>query len=545
MTALPPPKPITDKLAFGLIQTAKKFGNIGATGLSGGTVSCLVTAEADFDYVRIVYLNASSNSWTVSAAAVAPTAAPGDGFTPSGGNSSFVNATFNNAGAFGLPPSPGGSTSTVTVPAATGSGATTVYGMVASDWIPCPSLARTDNPSQGPNCRLLLVRTYAAAAMYGIKGGLELNYQNWQLPAKNLGRLHRTFWKSVNGVGTPSNFTSPTEQNNYGGVGMVVQFMSRTRGLSVVGVGDSLTQGHEYTANATATATIGGTITANDIVTLTFTNPAISTLPQSVGYTVLNTDTTTTIATALTTAINNVNGAAGLAVQRAGISATSSGAVVTIAQPGTTANSTVITSNVSGSATETVTLSNGGALSGGAGNTFFSDYDVWGHIACAAVSSSSCPVMWGNFGYGGQAHVNIYANAVNYVNNFTPDVLVFPCTSPNDGTLTQAVLDADWQRVTALALLCQSKGIHFVCLTPVPWGSSTPLTYVTQLQQRVLGAGYSCLDFFSLLQDGNSPPSVKPAYNSGDGHPNDAGYAAMAQLFQNLLQSLIAQKPVV
>lgn len=182
-------------------------------------------------------------------------------------------------------------------------------------------------------------------------------------------------------------------------------------------------------------------------------------------------------------------------------------------------------------------------MSGGAGSFSMSDYYSWGHVACAAVSTSTCPVMWGDFGYSSQPHQYIYDNALNYINNLNPDIVIFPASSPNDGALTQAIVDAQWQRVTSLALLCQAKGAHFVVTTPVPWGSVTPLGYILQIVNRVQGSGYSYLDWYSLLQNGANPPVVKSSYNSGDDHPNDAGYTAMAGMLQNLLLSFLAQRP--
>lgn len=537
MTGLPPGLPSIDPLTFGLIQTSKKFGHLSAAGATGVTISSIATAEGAFDFVRVVYVNASTNSWTVTNAAVAATASIGDGYTPSSGNGSFVNLTFNNLGAFGPPPSPGGSASTVTVPACQNSGANTVYGMAASDWVALPSLERVDQ--LGSNIHLLLVRTYSAGTQYGLRAASQLLYNNWQSPSQNLGRPFRTFFKAGNCVTSPTSFTSPTESYNYGGTGMVVQFLSRTRGLSVVGVGDSLTQGHEYTANASVIATIAGTTTAGDVVSLTFANSATG-FSAMVSYTLNGTDTLASTATALTAAIN-----ASLSLANAGITATSSTNTLNVTQPGNTANSTTITPGVSGAGTELISITNGGVMGGGAGSISMSDYYSWGHIACSSLSTTGCPVMWGNFGYGSQPHQYIYANAVNYVNNFNPDVLIFPASSPNDGTLTQAIVDAEWQRVVTLALLCQSKGIHFVVTTPVPLGTLTPLTYVQQIVNRVQGSGYSYLDWFNLLQNGSNPPSVKSIYNSGDGHPNDAGYTAMGSALQNLLTTFIARRPLL
>lgn len=116
--------------------------------------------------------------------------------------------------------------------------------------------------------------------------------------------------------------------------------------------------------NASATATIGGTVTTGDVVTLTFINDQLELL-QPISYTVAGGDTLTTIATHLTSAINANASLSGTAI---GMAATSSGAVITITQPGSIANQTFMQSAVSGAATETVSFApTTGYLAGGGG----------------------------------------------------------------------------------------------------------------------------------------------------------------------------------
>ena len=46
---------------------------------------------------------------------------------------------------------------------------------------------------------------------------------------------------------------------------------------------------------------------------------------------------------------------------------------------------------------------------------------------------------------------------------------------------------------------------------------------------RTSGAFDGIIDFEAVLRDGQTPPHVLAQYDSGDHvHPNDAGYAAMA-----------------
>lgn len=113
------------------------------------------------------------------------------------------------------------------------------------------------------------------------------------------------------------------------------------------------------------TLTIGGTVTTNDIVTITAANPNAAGGTVAVPYPAIGGDTTTTIATKLTALINANIGMAGL-----GVTATSAGAVITTSFPSIWpqgnaevpvysvffGNTTTFTGASSGSSTETVTV---------------------------------------------------------------------------------------------------------------------------------------------------------------------------------------------
>jgi hypothetical protein len=122
--------------------------------------------------------------------------------------------------------------------------------------------------------------------------------------------------------------------------------------------------------------TIGGSVTASDVITLTFANANLAGGTEAVAYTAHGGDTTTTIATALAAAIN-----ADANLKALGFAATSNAAVVTVTFPSIpqsgellspsspgSSNATRITSSVSGSATETIAITAGsnGTLLGSA-----------------------------------------------------------------------------------------------------------------------------------------------------------------------------------
>ncbi|HEY9785307.1 MAG TPA: hypothetical protein V6D17_07895, partial [Candidatus Obscuribacterales bacterium] len=99
---------------------------------------------------------------------------------------------------------------------------------------------------------------------------------------------------------------------------------SYSKSLSA-GATETITLGLLYQTNGDQTATIGGTITSGDVVSLTVIDSGLSGGQKSVSHTVQGTDTTTTIATSLKNAIN-----ADSSLQAINVSATSSANVVTI-----------------------------------------------------------------------------------------------------------------------------------------------------------------------------------------------------------------------
>jgi hypothetical protein len=116
-----------------------------------------------------------------------------------------------------------------------------------------------------------------------------------------------------------------------------------------------------FSNQANDLVTVGGSVTADDVLTLRFTNSSFSGGHEDVAYTVLMADTTTTIATALAAGIN-----ADSVLEAAGISATSAAAVINVVQSGP---EYAALSNVSaGEPSETLTISDvTGALGGGSG----------------------------------------------------------------------------------------------------------------------------------------------------------------------------------
>jgi hypothetical protein len=116
--------------------------------------------------------------------------------------------------------------------------------------------------------------------------------------------------------------------------------------------------------NATATVTIGGSsFVSGDTVSLLFSNGSCVGFPVTVVYTLGGGSSATIIATGLTSLIN-----ANTTLSTAGLTATSAGAVITVKQAGAIGNATTMFPGITGTGSETVTMSPAsGTLTGGTG----------------------------------------------------------------------------------------------------------------------------------------------------------------------------------
>jgi hypothetical protein len=115
---------------------------------------------------------------------------------------------------------------------------------------------------------------------------------------------------------------------------------------------------------ATAQATVGGTVTAGNTVSLTLSHPLLSGGAVSVTYTVQSGDSPASIAEGLASLLNG-----SAALQYYDIVALAQEATVTIDWPGPLGNLATLSASVSSGATETVTLApSSGLFSGGGGS---------------------------------------------------------------------------------------------------------------------------------------------------------------------------------
>ena len=165
---------------------------------SGQTLTTLLHLEAQPCWVRLVYFNDQDTPWTVDGAALAVSAAVGDGHTPINAvgvadPSLWQRVTFNNGGRDVDPLSQvEGESCTLTLAPIPPGSERPVFAF--SDWMPIAPIARRGRGFGS----LLLVRSYSDQFLRTSSGGL---------PDHAIGRLHAGF--CADGNLTTSPWTAP------------------------------------------------------------------------------------------------------------------------------------------------------------------------------------------------------------------------------------------------------------------------------------------------------------------------------------------------
>ncbi|EHL99398.1 GDSL-like protein [Acetobacteraceae bacterium AT-5844] len=406
---------VSNRAKPGLIRSRRPL-NRGLTAISANqTVHTTWCLEDDFDLVRLVFENDTATPYTVTKALVAPSASPNEagGHQPidaAGSAVSWVPVTFDGLGAdLGPRPTPG-SVLTVTVP---GIGANQVKSYACSDWIRISSLLPAPaNPSQ--QLRYAMTRSFYSGAARGQRwAGLDTAVSS----PYSLGRIGR----GLLGAGDATSGAFPTAISTGWSVPAILQYYSRSRGATIVNLGDSISQG---------TGSVG----------------------DAVG---------------------------------------------------------------------------------------------WAHLACGQLSKAGRPVSLCNAGWGGQSSLNFYLRGRQEVDISRPSVMPIAVFSPNDGTPTQASVNASFSRAIDLADYAISLGVVPIFLTPIPWVSLTAetdalrLQLVTRLRAMASSGSILVLDMDAIVSDGATPARIQPEYDADGTHLSDAGQRAVAreavQLFSRIL----------
>ena len=142
------------------------------------------------------------------------------------------------------------------------------------------------------------------------------------------------------------------------------------------------------TSATPATVTVDGSLTVGDGLELIATSSAIAGSPITLTYITRSGDGAPAMAAALTALIN-----ANAALHAVGVWATSLSNIITIYWPNTLSPTIVWTKNVTGSATESLTIGSGSPSTGGVAiSTLFTG--VLGNQASMAISTGTAPNTW-------------------------------------------------------------------------------------------------------------------------------------------------------
>lgn len=225
-----------------LLRSRRLLSPAMASFAAARTTHSIWALEGDFDLVRLIHENDTAADYTIDKASVAAVgqenAAGGRAAVDAAGSAvSWVPVTYNNLGVDGLPPSPAGSTASITVPAAVAAVAPKAYAV--SDWMRVPSIPNIDG---GP-LRLLAVRSYSATATVAstIYATVITEFNPLLAQGRTVGAYHATgdFVAGGGTFGVANGILAPQG----------IQYYSRALGITVLSIGDSLTQGSQTSGN--------------------------------------------------------------------------------------------------------------------------------------------------------------------------------------------------------------------------------------------------------------------------------------------------------
>lgn len=216
------------------LSGASKVFGAGSAGNAIGAGNSIVTqhpAEFDFVGVQLLYQNQSASAMTVSKAVVASTPTHQD----VGSTSTWANVTFAGAASGVCPASPSGATVDI------------IGGYLLSDFVPLPSVARTDDTSKTP---LVQCRSYFAGAGNGttVAGG---DFAAWNAGPASYGRQFAARTPTGDATATFTATQQPLEAGTWV-VPQTVIFHYPQTTKTVLVCGDSLSKGHLTTGGATS-----------------------------------------------------------------------------------------------------------------------------------------------------------------------------------------------------------------------------------------------------------------------------------------------------
>lgn len=188
----------------------------------------IATVERHFTAVQLVMLSCeAANNVVGFTASITPSASFASLLVPTG---TPVVFTWGGAGSTTLPV-----------------GTASLYTALASDWMTCASLPRTDAPPFDLPIYFLNMHIPTGPGTYtytrDVSNGAAFNTD----PLTNFRRWYRFAQANIDSVITPANFTSVTDQSSM--LSHIIRFRCRGRALTMAVIGDSIAAGGNTTSN--------------------------------------------------------------------------------------------------------------------------------------------------------------------------------------------------------------------------------------------------------------------------------------------------------
>lgn len=169
----------------------------------------------------------------------------------------------------------------------------------------------------------------------------------------------------------------------------------------------------------------------------------------------------------------------------------------------------------------------------------------WGHMGCYDLSTTDRPISWVNHGFSSQLSPTFLSRLIDAIDGgIKPDIVVYSPFSPNDGSATQAIIDAQLMNLYRAISVCDDNDIKMIVSTPCPRGyAATPEGFRQSLCQTIRTMASNRI--FTALLDFDAVLASTPGGNSmgsltTDGlHPNYDGYVVAANEFKRVLSKII------
>ena len=143
------------------------------------------------------------------------------------------------------------------------------------------------------------------------------------------------------------------------------------------------------------------------------------------------------------------------------------------------------------------------------------------------------------FAHQGEPQTVYHPRAMGYLDNGAHvEAAVYLCHSINDGTPTEANIEASKRQTMFFVDKCLSKGTIPILITAFPLGTgytAGQLALLDDLSAFVIGLGFNY--FSPLATYGDANGGWLPGYGTGDSHATDLGYQSIASDIYAIIKS--------